>query len=486
MEALVRSYEKKNVFFIHTLGGDEELPVLHFKKHYRLNYPVIPDNLDRYRHLIRVTGITNVAVFGGDGVCVLNESFMEGGSGSDFEKAIDTALAKLDGPNRRGAAFIDAGTVYAPPVKDEGAIVRQRTPSLAAGPAGELHLAYSSDENGTGDVLLRSFEGGKWSKDVPVASTKADEYAPTTVSVGKGQALVAFVSNEKGLYDIHTAVVKDGKVQKRQQITKSRNDAMAPALGGGGKVEPWLAWYEWSRMGDLSRDREVFAAAFKRGGWSRPIQVSPREVPAYEDHADPSIAPDGKGGAWVAWAWDYHGTLPQKPPVDENSIFMRRVDGSMKLGEILAAGFRGSGRARDYTPSVAIASDGIPWVAWDNSHKSSLGYNAKALFVNRLTGKDFEDQVEGAASRGAIDSPRLLADPKGGLHLLWNQDGGGTWEVWVRPIGTKSMGEPRRLELKAKNPRYPAACFDSSGRLWVAYSDAVRPRWEVRVEGVEG
>ncbi len=40
---------------------------------------------------------------------------------------------------------------------------------------------------------------------------------------------------------------------------------------------------------------------------------------------------------------------------------------------VLAPGFRGEDRARDYVPTLAVMADGTPWVAWDNSHKASLG-----------------------------------------------------------------------------------------------------------------
>jgi len=463
------------------LGGDEDVPVVHFKKHYRLTIPVIPDNLDRYRHIIRVSGITNVAVFGGDGVCVFNEEVM----GEGFPKVIDGALERIQGPDRKADAFVDGGTVYPPAVKEEVRIVHERMASLAAGSQGELHLAYCSDESGSNDVILRSFAKGVWGNPVSVGATKADEYAPTVVALGKGQAMVAYVSNEKGLYDIHAVVVKDGKPQRRQQLTRSRDDAMAPVLRGGDKTDPWLVWYEWAKMGNLSRDREVFAARLRSGSWSKPIQVSPRDVPTYEDHADPVVFPDGKGGAWVAWAWDYHGTLKKKVPVDENSIFARQVTKNLELGEVLAVGYRGEGRARDYAPTLAVTPEGMAWVAWDNSHKASLGYDAKAIFVNRLEGKDFGEQVEAAVNKGAIDSPRLLLDPKGGLNLVWCQEAGDGWELWSRKVAPGAMGEACKLAVKGKKPRYPTGCYASDGKLWVTYTEAGSPRWEVRVESVD-
>ncbi len=483
MEALQTSYEKKNVFFIHMLGGDEEVPILHFKKHYRLNYPVIPDNLDRLRHIIRVSGIANVAVFGGDGVCVFNKSVTE--EAGDFREVIDQALKKIEGPNRKLSAFIDGGTVYAPQVKEAGKIIHQRMPALSASPKGDVVLVYVSDESGSNDVFIKSLAKDAWGKEYPVAASKADEYSPAVAAVGKGQALVAYVSNERGRYDIYTVLMKNGKPYKRQQVTRSRDDAMAPQLHLGRMGDLWMVWYEWAKMGDLSRDREILAAQFRGGRWSKPIQVSPRNVPTYEDHAEPVVFSDGRGGAWVAWAWDYHGTLQKKVPLEENSIFIRYLDRRMQPGEILAVGYRGEGRARDYVPALAVTPDGIPWVAWDNSHKASLGYSAKAIFVNRLVGTDFPEQVEAAAHEGQIDSPRLLLHPKGALHLLWGQETRGGWELWCREVKSGGLGDARKLTLQGKNPRFPAGCFDSTGKLWVAYTDAGKTKWEVRVEAPE-
>jgi len=483
VEALIKAYEKKNVFFMQFLGGDEEIPNIDFKKHYRLSCPVIPDNLDSLRHIIRVSGITNVGVFGADGICTFNKGCMEESPGG-FEKVIDAALEKAKGPGKKAGAFIDGGTVYPPEVKKQGRIIRQRTPDLAPGADGEVFLVYASDESGSNDVMFRSSKGGAWGKEVKVAATKADEYSPAVVSAGMGAAVVAYVSNEKGLYDIFTVIVKGGKPQKPQQLTHSKNDAMAPHLARGEKGDIWLAWYEWAKMGSLSRDREIFVSRLSSAGWSTPMQVSPREVPTYEDHADPVVAPDGKGGAWVAWAWDYHGTLRRKVPVDENSIFARHIEPDFKLGQVLAVGYRGQGRARDYVPSMVVARDGVPWVAWDNSHKSSLGPDAKAIFVNQLAGEDFGEQTEAAASKGQIDSPGIFLDPRGGLHLVWCQEGQKGWELWYRGLGPKAKAEPMKIPVKGKNPRHPKACFDSKGKPWVAYTDATSPKWQVFVEAI--
>ncbi len=479
--ALLKKYEKKNVFFFHTLGGDGELPVLHYKKHYRLHYPVIPDNLDWMRHLIRVSGISNVAVFGGDGVCVFNKGDT-GQDLDDFCKVIDRALAKIKGPNAKKKAYVEGTTVYAPKVKKkDGKITHQRMSRLAAGPDGILHLVYFSDEKGSNDIYLRSCVKGTWGKDVVVAGSKADEYAPTVVGLPGGRALVAYVAMGKKCYDIFTVRVDKGKAKKPKQVTRSRDDAMGPVLARGLKGDIWLTWYEWAVMGEYSRDREVFLARAKGKGWSRKVQISPRSVPTYEDHGEPVVCSDNKGGAWVAWTWDYHGTLQSKPPVDENSIFLRHVSKKLKPGNILAPGFRGEGRARDYVPTLAVTAEGTPWIAWDNSHKSSQGYNAKAIFLNHLAGDDFREQDEVSAHKGQIDSPGLLVDPGGGLRLVWGQETRNGWELMQRSVGKEKPGKVKRIKVKSKRPRFPSACFDAQGRLWVSYTDTSSKNWKVRV-----
>jgi hypothetical protein len=125
-------------------------------------------------------------------------------------------------------------------------------------------------------------------------------------------------------------------------------------------------------------------------------------------------------------------------------------------------------------------------VAWDNSHKSSAGYGAKAIFLNRLEGDDFGEQIEAAAVNAQIDSPRLITDPRGGLHLLWCQQGRGGWQVWHRTVGARGLGKAAALPVKSKNPRYPSGCFDSKGRLWVVYTDVGDKKWTVLAERIGG
>jgi hypothetical protein len=99
------------------------------------------DPTDSYRHVIRVQGLTNSAVFGADGVCVFNGNGI-GPNIKSFRKVIDSALRKAKSENRRAQAFEEYGTVYAPQVREQGRIVHERMASIAVSPDGKIHVAY--------------------------------------------------------------------------------------------------------------------------------------------------------------------------------------------------------------------------------------------------------------------------------------------------------------------------------------------------------
>ena len=75
-------------------------------------------------------------------------------------------------------------------------------------------------------------------------------------------------------------------------------------------------------MGTRSRDKEVYLRRFENGEWSREVQISPKDVPAYEDHTDPTVSAY-RDGVIVAWSWDFHPPLKGYSRYAQNpTIFM--------------------------------------------------------------------------------------------------------------------------------------------------------------------
>lgn len=152
------------------------------------------------------------------------------------------------------------------------------------------------------------------------------------------------------------------------RATSAADDIFPSALSLDAAGRLWLATTEWQPGKRASRDREVFVRTCTTSGWGSPIQVSPKDVPGYEDHTDPALCPDGAGNMWVAWSWDYHGTLPEGKIAEEPTIFARVVAADGKMGKVMCVGSKGTGEmTRSFAPALAPMGGGKVAAAWIES-----------------------------------------------------------------------------------------------------------------------
>ena len=140
-----------------------------------------------------------------------------------------------------------------------------------------------------------------------------------------------------------------------------------------------------------------------------------------------AIAPDGR--PYVAWEDSSHG---------DSEIYVRRWNGSdweeVGAGSASGGGISDNGGESRFT-SVAIAPDGTPYVAWGDQ----LGSANWEIYVRRWNGSDWEEVGTGSASGGGISDntggsgwPSLAVAPDGRPYVAWGDDSGGDWEIYVR------------------------------------------------------
>jgi hypothetical protein len=139
-----------------------------------------------------------------------------------------------------------------------------------------------------------------------------------------------------------------------------------------------------------------------------------------------AIAPDGT--PYVAWEDSSHG---------DSEIYVRRWNGSD--WEEVGTGSASDGGISDnsgdsYWSSVAIALDGTPYVAWRDDSGGDW-----EIYVRRWNGSDWEEVGTGSASGGGISDntggsgwPSLAIAPDGRPYVAWGDDSGGDWEIYVR------------------------------------------------------
>jgi hypothetical protein len=182
------------------------------------------------------------------------------------------------------------------------------------------------------------------------------------------------------------------------------------------------------------------------------------------------FAPDGT--PYVAW---HDG--------GDDEIYVRRWSGS--AWEEVGTGSATGGGISDNTgwsgsPSLAVAPDGTPYVAWQDNTGGDYD-----IYVRRWSGSSWVEVGVDSASGGGISdntgwsgSPSLGFAPDGSPYVAWHDDSGGDWEIYVRrwnglsweevDAGSASGGG---ISDNVGTSDNPSLAFSQGGMPYVAWCD---------------
>jgi lysophospholipase L1-like esterase len=248
-----------------------------------------------------------------------------------------------------------------------------------------------------------------------------------------------------------------------QASAATPTDAALPAEWGTLAVTPdpagglWAAW----QAGD-GTDAEIYVSRRTTAGWlaAQPVQSRPEAWDRF-----PSLAIDGDGRPWLAWA-----SASRAQPNRRELMISHWAAGrwsepqQVPLGSALSAA----------DPVLAGAPDGSLWLAW--SGRDGVD---EEIFASHWDGQAWSPPVRVSAEdrdRALYDRhPRLAIAPDGQVWLAWTTHQGGTddeiaWSRW-----TGSRWTPERL-LSADDALLdgePSLAVDASGTPWVAWHGRV-------------
>lgn len=449
---------------VRVVAGDNELASLDFQKHYRLNCAQLLDTNRKFEQSLKnPRGWTFLVLVDSDGSVV----YRTNNPREDDYKAI-YKLLKSNPISAKTETVSQNGIHYMPATIDRNKTPQktenERFPSIALRPNGGINVVFTVSDNDSCDVIMREFDGDKWLHDIPIANSPADEYDGSILTDTTGKTWVCWSSNAKGRYDIFITSLDDsGHAKTPYQLTRSDDGAMHPRMACDNQGDLWITYYRWKKRNGRSRDKEVYIRKLVQNRWSEEIQVSPTDVPWYEDHTEPAITPF-KDGVMIAWSWDFH------PPIQGYSkyantptIFMRPVNAQMELGKIVSV----SGKSIDVTPTL-ITSGNQVLCAWDSTARMK-NLSISAVNPNQDTNpKDILEQQ----TVSNVCTPHLVRSEDGKISLLWSETKDGT-EWILKHMSYEAIDKQwssGAVILKDGNPRFPSAAYDSKGKLWVAYS----------------
>lgn len=201
-----------------------------------------------------------------------------------------------------------AGEGWSSPVTVPGTqSLRGDQPFLAAGPDGEVWLAWIGQDGVDSEVYASHWDGAKWSEPWQVGSNDQDSSAydthPRLVADKTGKAWLVWVSYEGSLNDEIHASHWDGKAWSSQQRISQPDDTpdVWPAVALDTKGQPWVAWQGVETEG-IGRWR-IYLSHWERtsSSWTFESLVSSDPRLLLEERR-PDLVFDSKEQLHLAWA----------------------------------------------------------------------------------------------------------------------------------------------------------------------------------------
>ncbi|HUU96655.1 MAG TPA: TlpA disulfide reductase family protein [Phycisphaerae bacterium] len=474
LRELIEKYGPRGLQFIRSVCGEGELAALEFQKHYRLSAVHLLDVNREFERQYHRNGWPFVMLVDRAGNVVFKANDLLERETPKLVPLIGEVLAE---PVEAKTVTRD-GVRYLPTTlerngEQRGPATRDSFPSIACGADGRVVVAFSSNRGGANDVFLRVFDGQRWLADQPVAATVADEFDAVVAVNHDGRTWLTWTSNADGSnYNVFVSSFIDPlDIADPRQLTHAPDDAMHARLACDRAGNVWVTYYKWHKLGQYSRDKEVYVQRFDGKDWSDEVRVSPPDVPDYEDHSEPTVAAYGDGVV-VCWSWDFHRPAGYTRDSRDPTVFLRTLGADLELGEVRAI----SRKHIDTAPTVAVDAANHVWCAWDSLvWEQKLGASRKGLYVcpsDLTTRGQRPDPFPLESSLVNVCTPRLAVSPQGTVTLVWGQCREG--ERWCLQRAAFDSRNNRWSDAETivseGNPRFPSVAYDRAGHLWVAFT----------------
>jgi hypothetical protein len=361
-----------------------------------------------------------------------------------------------------------------------------RAPSIAAGPGGDLYVAWHDNSGGERnyEIYVRRWDGNDWGEvgagsatGGGISDNGGDSTHPTAAVAPDGTPYVAWSddSHSSGKPEIYVRrwdgnnwVEVGAGSATGGGISDSGGISVFPSLVVASDGRPCVAWSDYVevyvRCWDGSAWAEVGAGSATGGGISDSGGWS----------SAPSLAVAPGGPPIVAWEDGYSGS---------REIYVRRWDGNnwveVGAGSAPSGGISDSSGDSEF-PSLAIAADGTPYVAWQDNTSGE-----RQIYVRRWDGSAWAEVGAGSATGGGISHtsgesrlPAMAMAPDGTCYAAWGDYGNGDREIYARRAPPELVIAPTALAILAEvggaNPGPRHIAVGSIGRA-ITWTAAVSP-----------
>jgi hypothetical protein len=320
------------------------------------------------------------------------------------------------------------------------------SPSIAVAPDGTVYVAWHSD-NPTEDseIYIRRWNGSSWEEvgagsatGGGISNNSGSSAGPFVSVAPDGIPYVAWTDFSLGNPEIYIRRWNGSSWEEVGAGSASGggiSNNLGSSYGGGLAVAPdgtpYVVWSNNTSAGDP----EIFVRRWNGSNWEEVGVGSATGGGISNDTGSsygPSIAIASSGTPYIAW---------ENEDIQEGyrEIYIRRWNGS-SWEEVGASSASGGGISNNSgfsaATSTAVAPDGTPYVAWQNYVSGDNNYE---IYIRRWNGSSWEEVGAGSATGGGISNtsgyseyPSLVIAPDGTLTIAWRDDSSGNAESYVR------------------------------------------------------
>ncbi|MEX2263604.1 MAG: hypothetical protein WD696_16730 [Bryobacteraceae bacterium] len=368
-----------------------------------------------------------------------------------------------------------------PAVTDlSGTELRQHDfPAIGGGSDGRLWVTWSSFHGQREELNFRRYEGGRWTRLIPVARAAEDLWRPQVATDESGKPWLVWSQQIDGNWDVYAMPWEETGWGERVRLSENPLPDLEPSLARGGDGTLYVVWQALE-----GRTSKVHLRYRKNGQWSELVRVTGGASNDWE----PAVAAGSDGSAWIAW--DRYTT--------SYDVVCRRFTPSRGLEEEIPVAV--SKRMEAYA-SVAVDTRNRPWVAWETggvnwgkdlgplsarSIGTALGHARSVEVVVRTQGGwmapaalSLTDPLEAGAN--SHSRPLLFADPLGNLWMTFKRrysrqarNGSTHWETFLTRLTGERWTEPVLLPGSGARKSTRMGMAAGAERLWLFWPSESR------------
>ncbi|MDF1663805.1 MAG: sialidase family protein [Planctomycetota bacterium] len=309
---------------------------------------------------------------------------------------------------------------------------------------GGIHAVWDAEAGGNIEIFHSYHDGVSWSAPENISRSAGRSSKPRVDVAADGSVHVLFEENDNGTFEIAHVILSNGAWSRFQLVQLSAVQSYSPVITSLDNGAMLAAWSEEQSAGHF----DIVTALYQSGQWSTPSNVSQSPDSSFQAR----FASTGNSAALI-WQEtiqsqpmlvlsEFNGQLFAAPTVlgagkDADLAFDRSKQLHIVFGETMnnlstvrhmlkAPGATpssptnlSSSAAPTFFPRLAIAGDDVH-VVWEDQANGDA-----EIYFSTLNSGAFTTPQNIANTPGHSNSPSIMVDTGGILHVFWNEQENG-------------------------------------------------------------